>query len=68
MKIKKEKREIGRAKKEIEAIKKRLQETKACWRKHVWQARSQDFEMRWSGGGVPSRRKILYFLAKKSEF
>ena len=36
MKIKKEKREIGRAKERIEAFKKRLQETSACWPKDVW--------------------------------
>ena len=36
MKIKKEKRETGRTKERIEAFKKRLQETMACWPKDVW--------------------------------
>ena len=36
MKIEKEKREIGRAKERIDALKKRLQETLACWPKDVW--------------------------------
>ena len=36
MKIKKEKRDIGRAEERIEAFKNRLQETMACWPKHVW--------------------------------
>ena len=36
VKIKKEKREIGRAKERIEAFKKRLQETLACWPRDVW--------------------------------
>ena len=36
MKTEKEKREIGRAKERIEAFKKRLQETLACWPKDVW--------------------------------
>ena len=35
MKIKKERREIRRAKEKIEAFKKRLQETMACWSKDV---------------------------------
>ena len=36
MKIKKEKRETGRAKEKIEAFKKRLQEIMTCWPKDVW--------------------------------